>query len=136
MKMKNETNKGVYIRTKNDGNIFNLAWLKEMTKTQYDTIMELLFADDTASVSHSAADMQEILEKFATAEGDMGIKIKISKIEILHKPPTERLNQPNPAIKLNGEPLTVVNNFKNLGSTLTIESRLDTEIILASHLEN
>ena len=99
-----------------------------MTKTQNETITELLFADDTALVAHSAADMQEILDKFATAAGDMGLKINISKTEMLHQPSPERLNQPTHAIKLNGEPLTVVSNFKYLGSTLTVDNRLDTEI--------
>ena len=99
-----------------------------MTKTQNETITELLFADDTALVAHSAADMQEILYKFATAAGDMGLKIKILKTEMLHQLPPERLNQPTPAIKLNGETLTVVSNFKYLGSTLTVDNRFDTEI--------
>ena len=128
MKMKNETSKGVYVRTRHDGKLFNLARLKAMTKTQNETITELLFADDTALVAHSAADMQEILDKFATAAGDMGLKINISKTEMLHQPSPERLNQPTHAIKLNGEPLTVVSNFKYLGSTLTVDNRLDTEI--------
>ena len=98
-----------------------------MAKTQNETITELLFADDTAFVAHSAADTQEILDKFATAARDMGIKINISKAEVIHQPPPGRLNHPSPAIKLNVEPLIVVNNFKYLGSTLNVDNWLDTD---------
>ena len=128
MKMKNQTSKGVYMRTRRDGKLFNLSRLKAMTKTQIETITKLLFADDTALVVNSAADMQDILDKFATAAGDMVPKINVSKTVMLYQRPPERLNQPTPAIKLNGEPLTVVDNFKCLGSTLTVDNRLDTEI--------
>ena len=71
-------------------------------------VTELLFAGDTALVAHSAADTQEILDKFTTAAGDRGLKINASKIEMLHQPPPERLNQPTPAIKLNSKPVIVV----------------------------
>ena len=57
----------------------------------------------------------------------MGLKIKISKAGMLHQPPPERLNQPTPVIKLNGDSLIIVNNFKYLGSTLTVDNRLDTD---------
>ena len=63
-----------------------------MTTTQNETITEQLFADDRALIAHSAADMQEILDKFAITEGEMGLKINISKIEMLHQPQPERLN--------------------------------------------
>ena len=46
------------MRTRHDEKLFNLARLKAMmTGTQNETIIELLFVDDTALVAHSAADM-------------------------------------------------------------------------------
>ena len=44
---------GVYIRTRDDGKLFNLALLKVRTKTRLELITELLFVDDTALIAHT-----------------------------------------------------------------------------------
>ena len=42
-----------YIRTKSDGDLFNLRRLKAKNKTQEQLVKELLFADDLALVTYS-----------------------------------------------------------------------------------
>ena len=50
-----ETQEEVFIRTRTDGQLFNLARLRARTKTRQELIRELLFADDTTLVAHTQA---------------------------------------------------------------------------------
>ena len=43
---------------------------------------ELLFADDSALVAHSAEDMQNIVDAFSNASNKFGLKINIKKTEV------------------------------------------------------
>ena len=45
---------GVYLHTRSDGRLFNLARLKLKRKVKMITIRDLLFADDAALVAHIA----------------------------------------------------------------------------------
>ena len=67
-----ETDEGVYVRTRMDGKLFNLARLKARSKTQLKLITELLFADDTALVAHSEEDILRLVDTFSQASGRMG----------------------------------------------------------------
>lgn len=78
--------KGVYIRTRSDSKLFNLARLKASTKTREVCVRVLLYADDSALVSTNAKDMQEIVTCFATTSTMFGLKINVSKTELLHQP--------------------------------------------------
>ena len=46
---------GVFVRSRTDGKLFNLARLKAKTKRRKDLITELLFADDTALIAHDVS---------------------------------------------------------------------------------
>ena len=43
---------GVYLHTRSNGRLFNLARLRAKTKVRHVTIREALFADDAALVTH------------------------------------------------------------------------------------
>ena len=58
-------NKGVFIRTRTYGKLFNLAWLRAHTKALEMCIRELLYADDSALVANNAVDMQQIVDRFS-----------------------------------------------------------------------
>jgi len=47
---------------------------------------ELLFADDSAQVAHSAEEMQKIVDAFSDASKKFGLKINIKKTEVLYQP--------------------------------------------------
>ena len=47
---------------------------------------ELLFADDCALVSHSAEEMQKIVDAFSDTSKKFGLKINIKKTEVLYQP--------------------------------------------------
>ena len=52
---------GVYIQTHSDGKLFNLACLKEETRTNTLCVRELLYADYMALVATNYNDIQEIV---------------------------------------------------------------------------
>ena len=123
-----ETDEGVYVRTRMDGKLFNLARLKARSKTQLKLITELLFADDTALVAHSEEDILRLVDTFSQASGRMGLQINTSKTEIIYQPSPDNTAPREPVIQINGETLKVVPSFKYLGSTLTLDNRVDKEI--------
>ena len=57
-------NGGVFIRTRSDGKLFNARRLKAKTLTRNVCARELLYADDSAMVSHSEAELQNMLDAF------------------------------------------------------------------------
>ena len=70
---------GVYIKTRMDGGgLFNLSRLKSERHTRKLCIRELLYADDSALVSNSLEEIQEITDKFAEAAKLFGLKINVS----------------------------------------------------------
>ena len=73
----------LYIRTRSDGHLFILRRLKAKNKTQEVLIQELLFADDSALVTHSLQAMQDLLTAFAEASKRFGLTINIKKTEVL-----------------------------------------------------
>ena len=74
---------GIYIHTRSDGGLFNLARLRAMTKVQKVRILELLFADDAALATHSEAAMQRLIDRFAAACREFGLTISLKKTEIM-----------------------------------------------------
>jgi len=127
--MKVDLNGGVYIRTRTDGKLFNLARLRAKTKTREMCIRELLYADDSALVSNDPAEMQNIVDRFSSAADMFGLKINISKTEVLYQPPPygDRFN-PQPEIRVHGEPLKSTESFTYLGSTVTTTNLPDLEV--------
>ena len=51
---------------------------------------ELLFANDSALVAHSAEEMHNIVEAFSNASKKFGLKIDIKKTEMLYQPNSTR----------------------------------------------
>lgn len=70
---------GVYIRTRSDGKLFNIARLRAKTKTLKVLIRELLFADDAALASHSEAGLQRLVDKLSRACKEFGLTISLRR---------------------------------------------------------
>ena len=49
-------------------------------------VRELLFADDSALIAHSAEEIQRIVDAFANASSKFGLKINIKKTEVMFQP--------------------------------------------------
>jgi len=79
-------NKRVYIRTRSDGRLFNIARLKTHSKTREICIHELLYADDSALVATEQGALQEIMDRFSVTANLFELKVNISKTELLRQP--------------------------------------------------
>uniref|UniRef100_A0A3B3HTA8 Reverse transcriptase domain-containing protein n=1 Tax=Oryzias latipes TaxID=8090 RepID=A0A3B3HTA8_ORYLA len=117
----------LFIRTRSDGDLFNLRRLKAKNKTRELLIQELLFADDSALVTQSLQAMQELLTAFAEASARFGLTINIKKTEVLIQDTHNAKLNPR-TVLLNGTPLAEVDKFSYLGSTISNSGSIDTEI--------
>ena len=74
---------GVYIHSRSNGGLFNLARLKSKTKTFKILIRELLFADDAALATHTEEAMQRLISRLAAACNEFGLTIILKKEEVI-----------------------------------------------------
>ena len=102
-----DCDKGVMIKFRSDGSIFNLRRLQARTKTSSMLIRDLLYADDCALVAHSFEDAQHIVDQFSRACRRYGLTISIKKTEVLHQPKPGQPPTTEP-IKINREKLKCV----------------------------
>ncbi|XP_035663411.1 uncharacterized protein LOC118407100 [Branchiostoma floridae] len=114
---------GVYLHTRSDGKLFNLARLKAKTKIREVLIRDLLFADDAALAAHSVNKLQTLLDKFSAACQDFSLTISIKKTQVM----CQGVDHP-PAVTINNYELEVVPKFTYLGSTVTDNLSLEAEI--------
>ena len=123
-----QTETGVTIRYRTDGDFFNLRRLKAYTKVTRATVRDFLFADDCALAAHSEVDLQELADCFATAARSFGLTVSIKKTEVLRQlaPNTVR---PPPNITMDGNVLKNVDTFKYLGSCINSAANLDDEVL-------
>ena len=59
---------GLYIRTRTDGKLYNLARLKSCRRTREDCIRELLYADDSALLGNNLSEIHENVNRFSISE--------------------------------------------------------------------
>ena len=78
---------------------------------------ELLFADDSALVVHSAEEMQQIEDAFSDASKKFGLKINTKKTEMLYQPNSTRTREED--IMVDGNKLNSVLEFTYLGNTIS-----------------
>ena len=121
--------RGVWIQARPGADLFNINQFKSSTRTNKILIRELMFADDTAFVAHHHQDAQEIITRFAKSAKDFGLKINITKTEMMYQPPPGRHDE-GEEISIDGEILNSVKSFKYLGSTITYNNKLDQELHL------
>lgn len=127
--MKIELNDGIYIRTRSDGKLFNLARLRAKTKTREMCIRELLYADDSALVSNNHAEMQHIVDRFTQAADMFGLRINVTKTELLYQPPPSAVGlNLHEIIQVHDEPLKSAESFTYLGSTVSTTNSPDIEV--------
>ncbi|KAI8511348.1 hypothetical protein Bbelb_104480 [Branchiostoma belcheri] len=114
---------GVYIRSRTDGSLFNLARLRARSKTVESLCRELLFADDAALTAHKESALQGLLDSLARACDLFCLTISVKKTEVMGQG-----TPVPPLITLHGNPLRTVDRFTYLGSVMTSTHSLDEEI--------
>ena len=113
-----DTSEGVYIQTRKEADLFNVAQLKAKSKTSTKVVREMLFADESALAAHSACaeDVQSLSEKFARTAHQFSLKINIKKTECLYQPPKFQLSTSLlEEINTGTESLVKFKTFKYLG---------------------
>ena len=112
---------GVFLHTRADGQLFNLARLRAKTKVRHVVIQEMLFADDAALVTHTMEDLQQLIDRLSHACKEFGLTISIKKTNVMG----QGIVSP-PSINIDNVTLDAVDSFTYLGST--IDSNLSTVI--------
>ena len=123
-----QTEAGVKIHYRTDGDFFNLRRLKSYTKVTRAIVHDFLFADDCALAAHSEVDLQELADCFATAAKSFGLTVSIKKTEVLRQL-TSNTARPPPNITMDGNALKNVDTFKYLGSRINSAANLDDEVL-------
>ena len=97
---------GIYLHTRTDGGLFNLARLRSKTKVRRVFIREFLFADDAALVAHSEEGSQRQIDCFAGACKEFGLTVSLDMAKIL----SQEVNR-IPNIKIGDHLLAVFEEF-------------------------
>ena len=114
---------GVYLHTRSDGRLFNLARLRAKTKVREVLIRDMLFADDAAVATHEQAELQSLMDRFSEACNDFSLTISLKKTEVLAQG-----TEAEPNITIDNYRLENVDQFTYLGSTICSNLSLDSEI--------
>ncbi|XP_076471172.1 uncharacterized protein LOC143301052 [Babylonia areolata] len=114
---------GVYLHSRSDGSLFNLARLRAKTKVRQVLIREMLFADDAALTTHSEEALQRLINRFAQACRESGLTISLKKIHIMGQDVSN-----TPSISIGDFTLEVVEDFTYLGSTISSNLSLGAEL--------
>ena len=117
------TTEGIYLRTRSDGRLFNLARLRAKTKVRKVLIRDMLFADNAAVVTHTQKELQSLIDCFSQACKDFGLTISLKKTIVLGQN-----TEAPPVITIDDYELDAVSQFTYLGSTITDNLSLEAEI--------
>ena len=120
---------GVWIQTRPGADLFNIKQFRSAIKTKHILVRELMYADDTAFLSHNHQDAQDIITRFTDSAKAFGMKINLNKIKVMYQPPPTSHNT-GKDIRIEGQILAQVNTFSYLGSTVAINNRLNAELDL------
>ena len=115
---------GMFLHTRRDGSLFNLARLRAKTKVcKVLLIREMLFADATALTAHTEESLQRLITCFADACTEFGLVISRKKTNIMGQDVSS-----TPQISISDHTLEVVDNFTYLGSNISNNLSMDAEL--------
>ena len=106
------------VRYRLDGGLFNLARLRARTRTSTISVREMQYADDNATPSQTADELQRTANLYNTAYERFGMQVNTDKTKVLIQPPPGQ-TLPNINIIINAQPLEEVDHFSYLGSILS-----------------
>ena len=118
-----KSTEGIYLRTRSDGNLFKLSRLRAKTRVHEKYVRDLLFADDAAITTHTQEDLQRLLDRFSDACRHFGLTISLAKTQVMGQDIKEI-----PSLFIHNYKLEVVHEFVYLGSTITDNLSIDSEL--------
>ena len=83
----------------------------------------MLFADDAALATHTEEALQRLIDCFSSACKEFGLMVSIKKTNVSVQDVSQA-----PSIQIDDHTLEVVDEFIYLGSTISMNQSLDTEI--------
>ena len=92
-------------------------------KSKTVLVRVMLFDDNAALATHSEIAMQRLIDKFASAYENFDLTISLKKTNVSAQDVSQA-----PEIKIGNHTLDVVDEFTYLGSTISIDLNLDSEI--------
>nr|VZI50825.1 unnamed protein product [Spirometra erinaceieuropaei] len=119
---------GIRIAYRTDGHLLNQRRMHFQSRVSTTTVHELLFADDCAVNTTSEEDMQRSMDFFSAACENFGVTINTPKTVVMHQPPPNTIHNAS-QISVNGTQLQVVDNFTDLGSTLSRSTKIRDEVV-------
>lgn len=120
--------RGIGIRHRYDGGLFNLARLKAKTKTSITYVCESQYADDNAIIAQSAHALQTLSDSFVEAYEQFGFEVNRNKTKVLAQP-ISGIELPPFTITINNETVGQVSRFPYLGSILNDSATCSNEIM-------
>nr|VZI08832.1 unnamed protein product [Spirometra erinaceieuropaei] len=120
---------GIRIAYRTEGHLLNQRRMHFQSRVSTTAVHKLLFADDSALNTTSEEEMQRNMDLFSATCENFGLVINTQKTVIMHQPPPNVVTPTNePQISVNGTQLQVVENFPYLGSTLSLNAKIDDEV--------
>ena len=118
-----ESTEGIYLRTRSDGNLCKLSRLRAKTRVHEKYVRDLLFADDAAITTHTQEVLQQLLDRFSDACRHFGLTISLAKTQVMGQD-IKKI----PSLFIHNYKLDVVHEFVYLGSTITDNLSIDSEL--------
>ena len=100
-----------------------MSRLKAKTKVRTKCLRDFLFADDAAITSHSAEDLQLLINRFSKACRDFGLTISLKKTQVMALGVDS-----SPTITISEYELETVHEFTYLASTIADSLHLGSEL--------
>ena len=78
-----DCDKGIPVRDRTEGSVFNLRRLHASSRTLAAVIHDLQFADDCALLAHTEADAQHLFSLFLNTASRFGLTVSLKKTEVM-----------------------------------------------------
>ena len=117
----------VYIPSRQNADLFTGSHFRAKTKKHTNIhVRELLFAEDSALIAHSAEEIQRIVDTSANASSKFGFKINIKKTEVMFPPNYTTTMEED--INVNESTLNHVKEFTYLGCIIARDGHIEAEL--------
>ena len=113
----------VYLCIGFDGGLFNLALLRAWSWVWGTIIGDMLFANHAVVEAHLQAELQSLIERFSHVCGDFGLTVDPKRTSIFGQ-----YTPSLPVITIDDCRLDAIRQFAYVGSTIPVNTLLDTEI--------
>ena len=117
---------GIYIQSRQNADLFTVAHFRAKTKTTNILVRELLFADDSALIVLSAEEIQRIVDAFANASSNFGLKINIKNTEVMFPPNSTMTMEED--INVDETTLNSVKEFTYHDSIIASDGHIEAEL--------